>query len=369
MSTGWVDIDRDALINTVEVLDLVPQQAGIPTSDYIRFTLRKDSLEMALASVVVGMTRVPGKFAPFLPHVSEFFLDRRLFLPFILAGKKRKASFRMGFNPDNILVKQGSREALFAMNAEAVNGYGKWTDISTLKEIKLSQELRNMLLASIECATSDPSMPQLNCVYIGDTLVLASNQTVLFVGKSKKASGMKFPFPVAIVPLLGSVLVKGVGVEGDKVILDCGCGYLEGMVSAKTKTDFPRKTIESVVEKGSKWPLLANLPADRLHSMFGRFIGYLSGVRREDWLVKLEITGTVVKATVKINNGKFDESMTLDHPAKLDGTVEWPLDLVAPVIEYMAATGDAISVRTDQAKKTPYLLIGDTVELMVSRKV
>jgi hypothetical protein len=369
MSTGWIDVDRDALINAIEVLNLVPQQAGIPTSDYIRFTLHKDSLEMSLASVVVGMARVPGKFADFLRHIPEFFLDRRLFLPFILAGKKRKAGFRIGFNPDNIFVRQGAREALFAMNAEKVSGYGQWTDISSLKEIKLSQELRNMLLASIECATADPSMPHLNCVYIGDTLVLASNQTVLFVGKSKKASGMKFPFPVGIVPLLSSVLVKGVGVEGDKVILDCGCGFLEGMVSAKTKTDFPRKTIESVVEKGSKWPLLVNLPADRLHAMFGRFIGYLSGVRREDWLVKLEITGKTVKATVKINNGKFDEALELDHPAKLDGTVEWPLDLVAPVIEYMASTGTEISVRTDNVKKTPYLLGGDTVELMVSRKV
>lgn len=371
MSTGLIVVKRDDLINAAETLDMVPQKSGIPTSDYIRFTLQKDCLKLSLASTVLGMVRVPGNFSQFVPHVKEIFIDRRVFMPFVLAGKTRKPDFQFGFNTDNLFVRQGTRDAMFALSSGAVKGYGIWKDRSNMKEIKLSQEIKDMILASVDCATADPSMPELNCVLIGDMLMLASNKTVIFLGKQKKATGLNFPFPVSIIPFLHSAVVKGVGVDGDIVVLDCGVGYLEGTVSAVARKKFPRKNLEEIARLGANYPIMLKLPAARLLAMLERFIGYLSGVRREDWIVNLDIKGKTVRATVNLNAGKFDEVLEMDEPALKDSSLKWPLDAVTPVVKYMAgATKDAeIVVRTDDAKQMPYFLIGETAELVISRSV
>src|SRR5208283_2190230 len=175
---NWVTIERDELVRAVEVLNLVPQRAGIPSSDYVRVLATKKGLEMSLASSVRGIVRVEAK--GFI--VDEFFVDRRLFMPFVLAGKSWKGDFRTTFDEKGWLLRQGSRRAEFVLKSEKVGGYGNWTDRDGMKEVKLSEELRKLLLASFNCATADPSMPQLNCVYLGGRLVLATNSTVMFVG-------------------------------------------------------------------------------------------------------------------------------------------------------------------------------------------
>jgi hypothetical protein len=318
---------------------------------------------MGLASSVSGFVRVRAK----LIASEEFFVDRRLFLPFVLAGKTWKGDFKTTFAEKNWILRQGSRRAEFAIRTDKVGGYGKWTDHSGLKELRLSEDLRKMLLASFSCATADPSMPQLNCVYLGGRLVMATNQTVMFVGIGQKIDGMRFPFPVEVIPLLGDGLVNGVGVAGNQVILDCGCGYLEGSVSALAQKHFPKLQIVNQIQGARKWPLLVRLPAERLAKMMGRLAEYLAGIRREDWMLRMELGDGKLRATVKVAQGKFEERMEVEE-AKKEGVVEWPLELIRPVLEYMGQTSESVKVRMDEDKKTPYLISGGGVELMVARR-
>lgn len=366
---NWSEVTKEDLLHGVSVLGLVPQRAGVPSSDFIKMVPRKTSLEMSLSSVVTAVVRVPapGFVAP--ADLKAFFIDKGLFDAFVQSGKRWKGNFRLALDESKLYIRQGSRRAEFALRQEPLGGYGTWRVVGNgLREVKLSNSLKKLLVASSTCATADPSMPHLNCVYIGGHLVLSTNLISLFVGIRKKEDALKIPFPVGIIPLLGGELVNSVGVEGDRVILDCGIGFIEGTVSAYAKKDFPHHSVVSSVKKGRAWPVFANLPAERLSKMFERLEGYLTTVKREDWAVTLELGNGRVKAIVKVQQGRFEEVMEVEDLA-VEGSLSWPLQQVKPVVDYIASVSESMKVRVDEEKKTPYLLSGGGVEMMVARRV
>lgn len=363
---NWIEVEKLELLNAVQVLDMVPQRAGVPASDYVRVIARKKGLEFSLASSVSVVVRV--KTSGRLVDTDEpFFVDRRLFVPFVLTGKEWKGMFKMAMNGDRWEIRQGSRKAELALRSDKVEGYSNWPEYKGLKEVKLSEDLRRLLLVSSSCASADPSMQHLSCVYIGGRLVLASNQVVLFVGDSKKDGGLKFPFPIGVIPLLGSGLVKGVGVVGELVVLDCGCGFVEGTVSVPAQKSFPRRKIIEQVNTARKWPTIGRLPAEKLSKAITRLVGYLVGVKREDWVLKLELGSGKVRATVRVRQGNFEELMDAEDATK-DAVVELPLELVLSVVEHIAGKSEKLRIRVDEKKKTPYLLTGGEVDLIIARK-
>jgi hypothetical protein len=190
---------------------------------------------------------------------------------------------------------------------------------------------------------------------------------VLFLGLNKRTDKLRFPFPVEVIPLLGEGLVDAVGLDGDRVILDCGLGFLEGSVSAIAQQSFPKKAIVTQVKAGRDWPLLAKLPAKPLSKLMARLVDYLSGVRREDWMLRLELGNGKLKAIIKVAQGRFEELMVATT-VKREGVVEWPLEMVRPVLEYMGRAESEIRIRVDEEKQTPYLVSGGGIELMVARK-
>lgn len=364
---SWAEIEKKDLLNAVAVLSLVPQRAGVPSSDFVKVSpVSVGLLEMSLSSTVTAVVRV--KYSGPIGHTKEFFVDKGLFQSYVQSGKAWKGNFRTYATETKWCISQGSRKAEFSKRMEPLGGYGSWRNRNGLKEIKLSEELRKLLLASNYCATADPSLPYLNCVYIGGKLVLSTNLISLFVGVRSKEDNLKIPFPVGIIPLLGDNLVQAVGVENERVILDCGCGYIEGTISAVAQKDFPKKDVVEKVQRGRAWPVLVRLPAEKLVKILSRLSGYLTNVKREDWIVELSIAEGVVKASVKVQQGKFEERMELDND-KVEGTVKWPLELALAVVEYMASNGETVKVRVDERKNTPYLLSGGGVEMMVARQV
>jgi hypothetical protein len=363
---SWSEVDKNKLIQAVDVLELVPQRAGVPSSDFIKVTPREKGIEMSLSSIVTGVVRVA--LSASLDATTSFFIDKGLFYAYIQGGKSWKGNFKMKMTDSKWILRHGSRYAEFALRTEPLGGYGSWRDRNGLKEIKLSERLRKLLLASNECSTADPSLPQLNCVYIGGKLVLSTNKISLFVGVRDKEDSLRIPFPVGIIPLLGNSLVEGVGIESEHVFLDCGCGYIEGSISAVAQKSFPKKNIVDQVVKGRTWPILVRLPAERLSRVLTRLTSYLANVKREDWQVVLTIAEGVVKAAVSVQQGTFEEKMTFDN-VKAEGVVRWPLELAQAVVNYMALNGELVKIRVSEEKNTPYLLSGGGVEMMVARQV
>lgn len=362
---NWTEAEKKDFIVAVDILSLIPQRTGIPSSDFVKVTPKKKSLEMALSSTVSGVVRMPISSSL---ESESFFIDRGLFQAFVQAGKSWKGNFKMAVTEGKWLLRQGSRRVDLSMRAESVGGYGEWRNRDSGKEIKLSEDLRKLLLASNHCSTADPALPHLNCVYIGGKLVLSTNLLSLFVGVRQKEDGLRIPFPVGVIPLLGDSLVKAVGVENDRVILDCGCGYIEGSISAVARKKFPKNDMVKKIQQGRGWPTIARLPAEKLAKVLSRLVGYLSNVKREDWMVEMTMADGFLKAVVKVQQAKFEEKVSLDDQ-KAEGVVRWPLDKVQMVVEYMASKGETIRVRVDEESNTPYLLSGGGVEMMVARQV
>lgn len=363
---SWAEVEKKDLINAVDVLALVPQRAGVPSSDFVKVTPRNKIIEMSLSSTVTAVVRV--RYSGSLALKESIFVDKGLFQAYVQSGKTWKGNFRMLVEEGKWCIRQGSRHAELSIRTEPLGGYGSWQERNGLKEIKLSEQLRKLLLASNNCSTADPSLPQLNCVYIGGKLVLSTNQISLFVGIRDKEDSLRIPFPVGIIPLLGDDMVRGVGIEGDRVILDCGCGYIEGTVSAIAQKSFPKKNIVEQVSRGRLWPVLVQLPAERLSKVLTRLSGYLSTVKREDWIVELVIAEGVVKASVQLQQGKFEEKMEFEN-SKAEGMVRWPLELAQAVVDYMASNGELVKIRVNEGKNTPYLLSGGGVEMMIARQI
>jgi hypothetical protein len=362
---NWIDIKRDDLVNGIRLLEMVPYRPGIPSSDSVRVIPSKKQLEFSVASSVTGIVRVPMSGS--LERTEEFFVDRKLLLPFVLLGRKWRGDFRTREQEGKWLIRQGSRRAELALK-DKVKGYTKWRDRNAKDEVKLSEELRNMLLAANTCATSDPSLPQFNCVYIIGRKVMASNRTIIFMGVNKEESNLRIPFPLGVIPLLSDGLVKKVGIEGELVVLDCGNGYLEGTVSADALKSFPRKSLVEQVEHGkTSWPVIGSLPAERISNLLSRLTEYISGVKREDLMLTLEIGEGKIKARVKVLQAVFEEVLEVEE-AKKEALVALPLDHVRPILEYMAKSCEKIKIRCNEEKKTPYILSGAGVDLLVGRK-
>jgi len=361
---NWAEVEKQQLLDAASILELVPQRAGVPSSDFVRVRHGKKYIEMSLSSVVNAVVRVAGKN---LEEAKDFFVDRRLLIPFIQVGKGWKGDFKLGLEDSKWLLKQGSRTAELTMRMEPLGGYGSWREKAGLKEVKLSEELRKLLLVSQGCATADPSLPFLNCVYIGEKLVLATNGTLMFVGLRQKQDSLRFPFPIGVIPLISDSLVQAVGVEGDQVILDCGIGFIEGSVSAITRKDFPKKSIVERAQAAKAYPVLTKLPAERVARMLERLSGYLASVKREDLILRLEVGGEKVKAIVRVQQAKFEESIEVED-LKGEGTLDFPFDLVKPVLDYIAEHDEKITIRVDEKKKSPYLISGASVALLVARR-
>jgi hypothetical protein len=362
----WIEVEKVDLLNAVQVLDMVPQRSGVPASDYVQVIARKKEIELSLSSSVSAVVRIKTS-AKLLDTDEPFFVDRRLFVPFVLTGKEWKGLFKMAMNGDRWEIRQGSRRAELSIRFDKVVGYSKWPEYKGLKEVKLSEDLRRLLLVSSTCASADPSMQHLSCVYIGGRLVLASNQVVLFVGDSQKEDGLRFPFPVGVIPLLGSGLVKSVGVVGELAVLDCGCGFVEGTVSVPAQKSFPRKKIIEQVNAARKWPTIGRIPAEKLSKAITRLVGYLVGVKREDWVLRLEMGNGKVRSTVRVRQGNFEEVMDAED-SKEEALVELPLELILSVVEHIASKAEKLRIRVDEKRKTPYLLSGGGVDLIVARK-
>ena len=208
------------------------------------------------------MVRIP--WTGYNKEEKTFFMDRRILFPFILAGEDRAGDFILDISKDSWKIKQKNRLADSTMNVETFSGYGEWQGETISKELKLSQELKDLLLASNFCATLDPSLPQYHCVYIGKKQILASNSNVVFSGILTKENALEFPFPVGIIPLLSEKLVQSVGTSKDRVFLDCGIGYLEGTVSSEAKEKFPKESLLAQLKVVKKAPKVLALPGKQL---------------------------------------------------------------------------------------------------------
>lgn len=369
-------ISADKLLSAFAFLDLIPQRAGIPSSDYIRVIAKKNYFALSMASEISGFASVVYSEGGWSTSNETLYWDRRLLFPFVQAGKGIQTPFVFLRDNKVTTIKQGNRQATF-VDADEVAGYAQKVNLS--KEgwpLPLSPETRELLAAAAYCSTNDTSVPHLNCVLVRNGHVYASNRTVVFYARLPKNSqidkSFDHPFPVSTAQLLASGLIDNARTTETQVILinDSLPGQLQETASTFAKKDFPSDTIEATLKQLVGSPVILSLPAKDLSPVLDRIVGYMAGVRRQDWVLKLSPHPKGVICTCDVaQQGKFQE-LLVTVPQQFD-EFEWPLTMVYDVIKYAAKITDQLVVSTDESKKTPFLLrdAEKTLVLMVARKV
>ena len=366
-------IDRKKLLEVLTVLDYVPCRPGIPSSMFMQLEEYKGRLRASLSSDVSGKVLVSGEGD--LGLKKPVYVDRRLFLPFVFAARTYKSEKPFVFSKvgKQMLVQQGRRKASFDLIANA-SGYGDLNS-SGGTALPITDKIKSAIKAASDCATPDPTVPELNCVYAvknSDGMELyGSNQLVVFraVQKVKGKFPDRLAFPLFLIPYIAAEGLREVRLKEREVVLQFGCGALWQGVSIKAQKGFPRATMDKLIADGREWPEQFRLQTRRLGLVTARFSQYLTSVRRQDWLMHLKGNEgeKQILLEVSIPQGIFRERVTVDEPIKHAFEADWPLDILLPVFEHLYKLKDAV-LRVRFGDKTPYLLTAGGVSIVVTRR-
>lgn len=367
-------VAKEKLLNAVEVLDLVPSRPGITSSEFIRIDKTKTGIKLSLASEVLGTVEIKAKGN--WPCKSPFFIDRRLVVPFLMVVRESRSKSAFEFNEEEIIkrkkketvlqIRQGRRVGNFTQ-LPTVSGYG--TIVVEGKEVKFTDAQKALIACAQSCSTPDPAMPQLNCVYVTSKgLVLAYNQIAMFAGQTDKFK-QSIPFPLFLLSLIGDKRQPKIRLSNKRALLEFDEGTIVQTLPPRAVDEFPVDDIVSKVDKSKKYPVKFTLSAARLSKVLERFSQYMGAIRKQDRIVRLtsEEENKLLLSTI-LSHVSLHETMKVE--GEIEGKIkcDWALDLVIPVINFLAMENAEIEVRYDDKKKTPYYLSTDDITLVIARK-
>ena len=375
-------IEKEKLISALEILSLVPQRPGMSASEYIRITTSGKKMTLALSSEVLGVVSFPieGKF----PCKEPFYLDRRVAVPFMLAGRDSKSDFELLSDEVEVesvekrkkpqkktvlVIRQGKRSAAM-VDVPEVHGYGEIKIDKNSKKVKFSEEQRSLIKAAFNCASPDPSLPELNCVYItSQGFILSYNTIAMMIGKTEKFKE-SLPFPLHLLSMIQHEKDPTIYISKDKVILEFKEGMIAQSLSVKAVKKFPVKDVMSKAHSLKKVPYLFSINAAKLFNSMDRFSSYISAVRKQDQVIRVIVKkkSKQVKIVSNVPNIKLTEEVTLEKPSSSDLVCEWPLDILRPVIQFLGSGKTRIDIHSDEKTKSPYFLSTDDVTLLVARR-
>lgn len=200
---------------------------------------------------------------------------------------------------------------------------------------------------------------------------MATNQQLVYSAKTKVVISTKdsIPFPLFLVPFLGDERLVSVMWEKRFVALRFPTGMIWQSVNTKARKEFPADAIREHMKGIDKHPLMFEVDAKRLGKIVARILGYLSAVRRQDWV--LDLSGKRGERRIYLSSAvpqcTFREKVRLIAPCEHDFRISWPLDMLGPVFEFLTAKdkGD-ITVRS-QKTGTSYMT-GSEVSVAIPRR-
>lgn len=351
MALSWT-VTKEQLLSVMSVLDMVPSRPGILSSEFIRVAkITDNAISFCLSSEICGTVSLKGIGS--WPLKKEFFLDRRLFLPFINAAKiiKSKSDFVFTESENQLVIRQGKRVAKFNKGTD-VQGYGELEKKKALASIELDDVTKGLVTCARECATTDSSVPELNCVYIKqrkDTLELyATQQKMMYKAATQVKAKMiePIPFPLYLVNLLTSTHLKRIEWRTKEVVLWFDCGCLWQTVSSKARQHFPFDAINKRMLEAEEMLVSFKVNSIRFGDIMARIGSYLGSVRRIEWILNLkaEKGALEIELTTHLPQGLFRERIKLDTPVKQSFEIDWPLDKMLPIFTYISAYEKDITV-------------------------
>jgi hypothetical protein len=364
------EISRDRLLKGLKILDLVPEKVGLSASEFYRMQGKNDKVIISVASYIMGEITLTGKGN--WPTKHSFYIDRRVFTPFVYASLaiKNKNTFQFEIKDNTLIVKHGSRKAEF-ISQKNVKGYGSLKKILKEKEseVPISDNLSELLLCGQNCAVSDSVVPHLNCVYVnkGNIAIeaFAASEKVFYMGVGDSKQGKvkaSVPFPLFLIKLLSEETLEKISWRGNYIVLKFEKGIIWQPISAEAVKKFPLRKIQKYAKRADKMPVTFTASSRRLSKLMVRLGYYLQAVRRKDWVVKIngKKNKKLILISTNIAGAKFNEKIVTTDKLKKDVKLEWPLDVLEPVFNFLTTKTKKLGmiVRTDEKHGVSYLRVG-----------
>lgn len=375
-------IRRDSLLAKIALLNLIPETLGMPSSEFLWFRGKGSKVKVSLSSYMAGEIELEGKGEWPLKH--SFFIDRRIFMPWVQASKeiKNKNPFVFSKHKEQLHLQHGTREVLLDTQTN-IKGYGNLKHILKDKHsyIPLTDDLKAMLSCGKNCTMSDTMTPELNCVYITKgskgigIQAYASSDRVYYLGQGAIKNGKiitSIPFPLMLINLLTVEGLKKVYWIGKYIMLIFEHGRIWQPVSQEALESFPSKHIQKHSIKSDTLPITFAAPSRRFSKLITRLGYYLQGVKKQDWVAI--VSGKKKASKIYINSttagAKFKEVLLTRNSIKSDFKLQWPVDTLQDVFEFLALKTKKldITVRVDNKHGVSYIRTGNYWLAITSRK-
>lgn len=370
-------IASEDLLAAVALISNVPSRAGVPSSEFIKFSYSNLGVSLELSAEVYGRA-----FAPVLEHDNpvkewEAFLDRASFCPFVNVSKELNSAAPFEFiwsaKKKSLVIKCGSRKGVFN-EVTNVSGYGDTKNIKG-DSISLTDDLKKSLALATKYATPDPTIAYLNCVYVHKgqkrSSALASNERAA-LRITIDPTEASIPLPLGLLSVIqDSADVKSITVSKTVAKVTTKTGVLCQTINQVSASKFPVKSIHDAINNAKAYPQAFSVLASKLVSALDRLNIYSALVIKRDAIVTLagKKGSRIITITCKVPQGKFEERVTAKSPVKDDFQMEWLLQLLLPLSTIAKGIG-TVSVSFEANKVTPYYLQakGAGLELLVSRR-
>ena len=370
MAGTW-EVRRDVLLEAIRLLDLVPSQSGVPSSDF--FMVVPDGefkVWMSTAAGAIANVKIDG--TGIWPYKKPFYLDRRLFTPFVSTFREIKNKFNFEFSRTengDLRVRCGRPFEDFSPQP-SVMGYGEVPKLTDAAKLVISEDLLALMKSAAGYAASEAGAPHLACVYLipskNGLELLASNQKTLF--RAKYVGGHSFKEPIPFPPSMLSVIqaegLKELVWSKPCVFARFAKGVVWQSISAQAERDFPAVEIRDSMIRGRKIIPAFTAKASKFARVMERLSLYLQYVRKEDQVVGISGTkgSETVFLVVRLPNTIIHETLVVMEPLKTAFKFDWPLDQVSGMFG-----GEVVEVRLEPEAGVSYVKCG-LIELAMSTK-
>lgn len=351
---SWA-VPKKELEEAVFLITTVPTRSGVHSSEYIKMSKHDDkSASFSLTSEASGVAYLHS--AEKYPFKHDIFLDRRLLEPFVTIGKETKgADYIFSVEKDEVHIKHGHRRAVYAKGKESK--YLKAPKYSRKNKVDLDTQWGQLLKCAVACGTDDSVTPQFNCVFIvpneKGAKLYSTNTTVAFIGEASKHSPpAKIAFPLMLASMSATEGVKRVEWDDKSATLVFDKGKLWQAVKIEARRNFPYKDIEEMEKALKKSHSAFVINASSLSAAAIRMNSYLAAVTREDLVLKMitKAKSKTMQLVCRTGSTMFSEQVALEHEAKKDYEIQWPLEEVLPALQFGKNDGIAKVYITEKGR-------------------
>jgi hypothetical protein len=303
-------IKVEAMKDALKVLNLVPVQSAVKSTEFIKFICDGTKVSLQLAGNVHGTADVVVE-NPCDPFV--VFVDRKQLLAFVGPAKRE---LLVEFN-ETLNIRNGRRRAKL-VSSEELKGYTGVEPLEGEKSLKMSDELTTALKLAQKYATEEATRPELNSIHISKKYgkVMAADGQVLFTADVDGLT-LQTSLPVTLPELIAGGAQIKVSKLGARIL------FAEGRI-LRTFNElwkkFPADKMVASMEALADSPEIGTMSAVVATQTIERLVSYVTS--RTGETVTAKCTGLAGKPllslVVKETYGTFTEKIRLAEDPEQD---------------------------------------------------